>query len=326
MAVISVCILSHNRPEDLHWVIESVFAQDYPPQEILVVDNGSNSGLLKSLRRLYPSVEIIALSENIGVGARALGIERAAGDLIVTLDDDVAFADSTALRTLVEEFERNPSTTCLTFNILNPKCFSQSRSDWGHPKSFSTSADKEFVTPWFAEGACAFRKKIFSRIESYWPVLHFGMEGPELALRLLDIQAEIRYVPTVRVIHRRSESGRTLERTYFHHTRSLILVAYRNLPAHAAPKFLIPRLLMLLVLACKAGSTSIWIKGIIAGFLDCYHHRNERNPVSAHTWMQYLYLRREMPSIPKRIIRYLVNYSGTFEINSAPIEDQKVVF
>lgn len=324
MKSISVCILSHNRIHDLHWVIDSVLAQDYPPLEILVVDNGSDSRLLHSIEAKYPTVKLIPLPQNIGVAARTIGIQQAQGDLIVTLDDDVALADADALRTIALEFHRNPNTACLTFSILNPVCYTESKTDWGHPKPFDLASRTEFVSSWFAEGASAFRRSVFSQVESYWSALYFGMEGPELTFRLLEAGKEIRYIPTVRVVHRRSETGRTPERHYFHHTRSLILLASRNIPGKYIPAFLTPRLIFMGILAIRSGAFSSWFSGLRAGIRESFSFRTNRNPISQQTWTHYQKLRRDAPPVTQRISQYVTNHSPRVRMHQPEISDQQV--
>ncbi len=323
MKSISVCILSHNRLQDLHWVIDSVLAQDYPPLEILVVDNGSDTKLLTSIEELYPVVKLIPLPQNIGVAARTIGIRQAKGDLIVTLDDDVALADTDTLRKLAQEFRRNPDTACLTFSILHPIHYTQSKNDWGHPRPFDTAARTEFVTSWFAEGASAFRRSVFSRIDAYWAALHFGMEGPELTFRLLEAGKEIRYTPAVRVVHRRSETGRSPQRLYFHHTRSLILLASRNLPGKAIPAFLTPRLVAMGVLSIKSRAFSSWFRGLVSGIRESFFLRTLRNPISPQTWNHYQKLRRCSSPVTQRLVRYVANYSLQVKIHEPEVGDQK---
>jgi glycosyltransferase involved in cell wall biosynthesis len=83
---ISVVIPTHNRAALLLRALESVFAQTRPPDEIIVVDDGSTDDTV--LRTSQLPVTLIQ-QENRGVSAaRNVGIQRARGDWIALLDSD----------------------------------------------------------------------------------------------------------------------------------------------------------------------------------------------------------------------------------------------
>ncbi len=68
--------------------IESIFAQTLPPDELIVVDDGSTDGTLVELRRRYAHVNIL---QNQGRGlaaARNTGIRAARSAWIALIDDD----------------------------------------------------------------------------------------------------------------------------------------------------------------------------------------------------------------------------------------------
>jgi GT2 family glycosyltransferase len=69
--------------------LPSVFAQDYPAFEVIIILNGSGDGSARWLRENYPQVILIENSKNMGLCvARNQGISRSAGEYIIVLDDD----------------------------------------------------------------------------------------------------------------------------------------------------------------------------------------------------------------------------------------------
>jgi glycosyltransferase involved in cell wall biosynthesis len=106
--MVSVIICTYNRPESLPGALDSVWAQDFPDWEVIVVDDGSDPPAV------IPShgadkVRVIR-TEHRGVGAaRALGLDAARGDLIAYCDDDDEWKTH-HLSTLVDYLRDHPDT------------------------------------------------------------------------------------------------------------------------------------------------------------------------------------------------------------------------
>jgi glycosyltransferase involved in cell wall biosynthesis len=84
---VSVVVPVHNGERYLRAALESVFAQDYRPFEVIVIDDGSTDQSA-AVARTFPAVRYV-YQENAGVAAaRNAGIAPAAGDLIAFLDQD----------------------------------------------------------------------------------------------------------------------------------------------------------------------------------------------------------------------------------------------
>lgn len=92
-ATVSVVVPVFN--SDLHLLgrsLESALRQSLPPQQVLIVDDGSAANYRLALARFmadYPSVEILWAPGNGGPGsARNLGWEKATGEFVAFLDSD----------------------------------------------------------------------------------------------------------------------------------------------------------------------------------------------------------------------------------------------
>ena len=101
---ISVVVPAYRAASVVDACLGAVAAQTLQPDEVVVVDDGSDDDTAARARRwssLLP-IEVVELAENVGRGlgaggARAAGIERARGDLIALVDaDDVWFPDHLA--------------------------------------------------------------------------------------------------------------------------------------------------------------------------------------------------------------------------------------
>lgn len=88
--LVSVVIPTRNRPALLDATIRSVLRQTRPIDQIVVVDDHSDSTeWLPSVEALSPTIEIVRRRRNGGVSAaRNDGLERVRGEYLLFLDDD----------------------------------------------------------------------------------------------------------------------------------------------------------------------------------------------------------------------------------------------
>jgi glycosyltransferase involved in cell wall biosynthesis len=90
---ITVVIATHERGEDCRKAVASVLAQNPPPLEVLICDDGSSAATEALLRRLATEngrVRYLRVDPSAGrpAPARNLGIDEARGEWIAFLDDD----------------------------------------------------------------------------------------------------------------------------------------------------------------------------------------------------------------------------------------------
>ncbi len=104
---ISCVIPTKNRPEMTCRAIASVFAQDTPVSEIIVVDDGSTDHTVALVAARFPEVQMVQRSD-LGPGlARNAGVDAASGEVVMFLDsDDVWLAGhvSSLVRTLARGY------------------------------------------------------------------------------------------------------------------------------------------------------------------------------------------------------------------------------
>lgn len=93
-ANISVVIVTFNGEKFIGPNLESIYKQTLAPREIIVVDNGSSDQTLEMVKQDYKKVNIIKNKKNYHY-ARAvnIGVEAAAGDLVLILNQDLVLAE-----------------------------------------------------------------------------------------------------------------------------------------------------------------------------------------------------------------------------------------
>jgi glucosyl-dolichyl phosphate glucuronosyltransferase len=103
-ASVVVCVYTAERLPQIRAALDSIARQTMPPSQVIVVAD-HNQALCDRLAAEYPDLEVIPSKFEKGLsGARNTGIERAAGDVVVFLDDD-ARAQVQWLETLLASYD-----------------------------------------------------------------------------------------------------------------------------------------------------------------------------------------------------------------------------
>lgn len=102
----SIVIPTFNRAHLLPAALESVFAQETPPHEVIVVDDGSTDETLNVLRGFGNRIVVVAQQNSGPAQARNAGIARARGECVAFLDSDDLWFPWT-LATYAEAFARH---------------------------------------------------------------------------------------------------------------------------------------------------------------------------------------------------------------------------
>ncbi len=89
--LVSAIVANWNGARDLTVCLPSVLAQDYPALEVIVVDNGSTDDSRRVVKEI--GARWLALGRNVGLaGALNAGVEVAAGELLLFLNNDLRLA------------------------------------------------------------------------------------------------------------------------------------------------------------------------------------------------------------------------------------------
>ena len=104
---VSVIIPAYLSARTIGRALDSVLAQTRPPEEILVVDDGSTDALVSALTPYRGRVILIRKPNGGAASARNLGIERSVGSVIAFLDSD-DYWEPNKLELQLDVFRRHP--------------------------------------------------------------------------------------------------------------------------------------------------------------------------------------------------------------------------
>jgi glycosyltransferase involved in cell wall biosynthesis len=84
--LVSITIPTYNNKKTLRLTLESVFNQDYPNIEVIIIDSNSNDGTLDIIKE-FKGIKVLQYEGTL-LGARALGARRAKGEFVALVDSD----------------------------------------------------------------------------------------------------------------------------------------------------------------------------------------------------------------------------------------------
>lgn len=188
--LISIVIVTRDRKAQLKKCLMSVFLQKYQEIETLVIDNQSSDGTIEMLRTEFPSVTLIRLDRNLGCpGARNIGALNAHGEILFFLDDD-CIIDEDAIKNAVPYFLSDAELAILTPQIVEPES----------NRALFLSGNSMRYTYIFT-GVSAIRRTVFDNFGLYPDDFLYGSEESDLAIRVINGNGHILYVPEVKVLH-----------------------------------------------------------------------------------------------------------------------------
>jgi hypothetical protein len=251
--LVSVVLVSYNRPHYLARAIETALAQTSPDVEVIVVDNRSPaSEEIAHIVAGYPGLRLIVNSDNIGfTGGMNAGITAARGRYVYLTEDDIEMEPG-CLAALMEYLDAHPDAGMAGPVMLN-RGSGTIRCAGGHFELGSvyrmtivgageSIAGKRFTGPYtvtYLPGAmmmarldllrdlCGFRDEFFMYVEDV-----------ELCARVLKRGLSIAVVPQARVFHHEPESG-TAPGLEFHKVKNLSALYFIHAPLRVLPAFVL---------------------------------------------------------------------------------------
>jgi GT2 family glycosyltransferase len=279
----TVVIVTKDRRDDALRAVASAVAQR-PSPEVVVLDDGSADGTTEALREAFPQVRVERFEDSQGyIVRRNQGAELASGRILVSIDDDAEIPADDVVATAVAEFDdARIGAVALPYVDLPDETVRQR----------APGADGTYLVHRFRGTAYAVRRDVFLELGGFRTMLFHQAEEGDFCLRLLAAGKVVRLGRAEPILHHASPN-RSPERAWFYECRNGVLFAWHNVPMPQLLAQLVKTSLHALWLGRGVRRTSLFARGLAAGFVAAARDRQGRRPVDAAAWKLYRRLGRE---------------------------------
>lgn len=212
MEKISLYIPVYNGSKYIAKTLEAVFLQTCPPDEVIVIDDGSTDATLEQVRR-FP-VKVVLLKKRCGLAAaRNAGFKAAKYELVAALDADCV-PNRKWLEYLIHAFREN-NVAGVGGRLTEPN-HKRSADAWRavYLKQHYGKCEKE--VPFIAGCNSLFRKKAVFDVGLYDESFITNHEDTDLSERIIAAGLKLKYIPSAQVIHIKRDSIMSVLKTCWH--------------------------------------------------------------------------------------------------------------
>ena len=276
---ISVIIVTMNRKNELRDTLNAFIRQTYPDKEIIVIDNASSDGTREMVTNEFPMLQYLWLPENFDTRSINIGVSMSSGDIIWRTDDDSYPESEFAFEEVVQIFTKFPNIDIIaTEDIEVVDNFTI--YDW-YPLKIDKDKIPEygFKSNIFIGNGAAIRKKVFDKIGGFGS---FGFEEVDFSFRAIIAGFNIRYFPSIRILHFASQNSRLKPERWIKMSTQYTRLQMRFFPFPLA----LGRAFMVIVFQMFSGIIKLLpISVLIEGFLSMLNIifstcRKDRLPVA----------------------------------------------
>lgn len=234
---VSIVLPTLNERAFIRDCLDSLVGQDYPSvQEILVVDGGSSDGTTAIAEGIGGVVRVVPNPRVTAAAGMNIGIERAAGEVIVRADAHAVYAPDFVSRS-VEALESSGAAVVggpmrpVGLNRFGRAVAAVTSSPFGiGPGRFHYASEAQEVETVYLG---AYRRETVLEVGGYDELnLQWAAEDQELNYRIRRGGGRIRVDPTVRSFYFPRDTPRSLWRQYFNYgvCKASTLSKHRTLP------------------------------------------------------------------------------------------------
>lgn len=229
---VTVVVLTFNRVAEVLRTLRHVCGMG-EARHVIVVDNASTDGTAAEVRRNFPDVLVIRLTQNIGAAARNVGVAAASTPFVALCDDDTWWAPG-SLPAAQHVLEEHPTVALACARVIvAPRGSVDPTSEEMARSPLAASGLPGTAVLGFLAGASVIRRRAFLEAGGFDSRFFLGAEEGLLALDLAVRGWHMRYLSSLLVQHApsalrdRSARSRLL-------LRNTIYTAILRLPAAMA--------------------------------------------------------------------------------------------
>ena len=274
MPTVSAVVPTYNRADLVRSIVRNLRAQTHPPDQIVVVDNGSSDATQIVAREL--GTDLLVFPENRGFAAAVnAGIQHSSGEWLLIANNDVVLEPAWIER-LLASLERHNAlfgtgkllrkdagrTLDGSWDLVSRAAYAW-RCGYGRQDGNVWSIPRKI---WLAPMTAAiFHRTVFERVglletrfESYYEDVEFGV-------RCALARVEGLYEPAAVAVHMgKATFGKNAARVYYLSARNQVLLLAKHYPAETLRRFAWPIFVgqfLALMAAAKKGQLFAAVRG-----------------------------------------------------------------
>ncbi len=223
---LAIAIPCFNAGHYLPFLLDSITLQTHPPDEVIVVDDGSTDNLRQIVSR-YGWTTFVSHERNRGIGfSRNTALQRASSDIILFVDAD-AILHPDLLRILVSGYTNDQIAGIGGCGIERIQL---SRSDrWRAAFLFQTWGSRTISNVPFLFGlVCSYRRKILQKLGGFDPFFKGSGEDVDMGYRIQKAGYHLSYIPNAIVFHIRKDNPRSIRNMTYRHMYWGFLAQLKN--------------------------------------------------------------------------------------------------
>ena len=263
---LSIIIVNYNVKEFLQNLLHSIEkASSNISHEIIIVDNSSDDGSVELIREKFPSVKLIANTENLGFGkANNQALKIAVGKYLLIINPDAIVSENTFDK-MIRFFEDNPEAGLAGCKILNPDgtlqlaCRRSFPGPWtsfckvtGLSNLFPKSKlfarynltyldeDQTYEVDAISGSFMMMRKETYDKVGGFDEEFFMYGEDLDLCYRIQQAGFKVFYVHTTQIIHYKGESTK---RSRLDETKMFYDAMHLFVKKHFSSSFLVEAIL-----------------------------------------------------------------------------------
>lgn len=235
-------VVNYQAPDDTIRCLDSLRAQEYPNQEVVVINNDDDITGANKIRRAHPEATVIYTGENLGFSSGFnIGIEyalRADADYISILNNDIIL-DEQFLETTIETFRTKDNVGMVGGKIYkfddrktNSVWAAGGRFSWLRGKGVAYGSDDNREIPRevdFIAGSQMFvRREVFETVGLLPEAYFLGGEEWDFCKQVRSNDYKILYDPDVVAWHEVGHTGEKSYARYYNLFRNKIIFTHRH--------------------------------------------------------------------------------------------------